>query len=143
MKALHEYQFLPEQPSVRSDSYDRVMPSQYYGSPTDVASNRAHIATTGRSFTHGNELVPSSGYGFQGSVTLLPHQQGRSGEIDNVARKMDTPTPPGAHPITGIDNPFATPSITHEEELARIERKRKVGFFVAWLTYYMLLTNFF
>lgn len=126
MKAVHEYQFLPEQLSVRRDSYDRAMPSQYYSSPTDVANSRTHITTTG--------------YGFQGPVNLLPHQQGRSGEVDNVSPKMDTPTPPpGAHPITGIENPFATPSVvTHVEDIARNERKRKVVFLIAWITCLLL-----
>ncbi|KAI3744917.1 hypothetical protein L1987_58015 [Smallanthus sonchifolius] len=122
VKALQEYQFLPEKPSVRTDSFDRATALQYYGSPTNAASSRAPMTTA---------------YGVQGPMNILPPQQGRhgpSGEFDNVARKssstvslgMDTHTPPGAHPITGIENPFVTPSVvTHEEEITRIERKRK------------------
>lgn len=142
VKALHEYQFLPEQPSVRSDSYDRATPSRYYGSPSDVATNRTPI-TTGRSFSHGNDQI-ASGYGFQGPVAggSAISQQGRqghlllpppAGELDNAVHKSSTVSPGmdtqlGAHPITGIENPFATPSekrITHEEDVARMERKRK------------------
>ncbi|KAJ0823817.1 putative transcription factor homeobox-WOX family [Helianthus annuus] len=123
VKALQEYQFLPEQPSVRSDSFDRAMAPQYYGSPTNVASSRA-------------PMIPA--YSVQGPANIVPPYQGRpgpSGEFDNVVRKssstvslgVDTPTPPGAHPITGIENPFVTPAVvtTHEEEITRIERKRK------------------
>ncbi|KAI7741603.1 hypothetical protein M8C21_026532 [Ambrosia artemisiifolia] len=122
VKALQEYQFLPEQPSVRTDSFDRAIPSQYYGSPTNAASSRPPMTAS---------------YGVQGSVNMVPPQQARpgpSGDFDNVARKssstvslvVDTPTPPAAHPITGIENPFVTPAVvTHEEEIRRIERKRK------------------
>ncbi|KAL8267692.1 hypothetical protein R6Q59_001490 [Mikania micrantha] len=118
VKAVQEYQFLPEQPSVRTDSFDRAMPSQYYGSPTNAASNRAPMMNA---------------Y----AVNILPTQQAKqspSGDFDNIARKSsstvspgtDTSTPVGTHPITRIENPFVTPSVaTHEEEIIRIERKRK------------------
>ncbi|XP_076913172.1 homeobox-DDT domain protein RLT2-like [Bidens hawaiensis] len=122
VKPLQEYQFLPEQPSVRNDSLDRATPSQYYGSLANASSSRAPMLTA---------------YSVPGPVNILPPQQGRPGpsvEIDNVARKssstvslgIDTSTPPAAHLITGIENPFVTPAVvTHEEEITRIERKRK------------------
>uniref|UniRef100_A0A5B7A597 Homeobox-DDT domain protein RLT2 n=1 Tax=Davidia involucrata TaxID=16924 RepID=A0A5B7A597_DAVIN len=139
-RALHEYQFLPEQPSVRNDTYERAAPSHYFGSPTDVPSARTALSA-GRSFMHGNEQV-TSGYGFQGQVpnlSLLP-QQGRqghllssvSGEYDIGPRKnsftsvgMDAHF--GAHPSAGLDNPFipSDKRITHDEDVLRIERKRK------------------
>lgn len=139
-RALHEYQFLPEQPSVRSDTYERAVPSHYYGSPTDVPNNRT-LLSTGRSSMHGSEQVPS-GYGLQGqipSLSVLP-QQGRqghllpsaSGDHDIVPRKnaivtvgMDAHF--GAHPITGLDNPFVPSDrrVSHEDDILRMERKRK------------------
>ncbi|KAL2483357.1 Homeodomain-like transcriptional regulator [Forsythia ovata] len=57
-RALHEFQFLPENPSLRNDSYERAVPSHYYGSPADVQSAR-FPSSSGRSFKHGNEQVPS------------------------------------------------------------------------------------
>ncbi|KAL7215900.1 hypothetical protein ACSBR1_027948 [Camellia fascicularis] len=140
-RALHEYQFLPEQPSVRNDTYERAASSHYFSSPTDVPSGRSALPT-GRSFMHGNEQVPS-GYGFQGqmpSLSLLPHQgrQGHplpstSGEYDIVPRKnsvanIGTDAHFGAHPITGLENPFIPSDrrvTTQEEDISRIERKRK------------------
>ncbi|KAA8524323.1 hypothetical protein F0562_010746 [Nyssa sinensis] len=135
-RALHEYQFLPEQPSVRNDTYERAAPSHYFGSPTDVPSSRTALST-GRSIMHGNEQV-TSGYGFPGHIpnlSLLPQQgkQGHplpsvSGEYDIIPRKNSfTSVGMDAHPITGLDNPFVPPDrrVTHEEDVLRIERKRK------------------
>lgn len=136
VKPLQEYQFLPEQPFVRTDSLDRATPSQYYGSPTNTASSRAPMLTA---------------YSVPGSVNILPPQQGRPGpsmELDNVARKssstvspgIDTSTPP-AHPIAGIENPFVTLTVvTHEEEITRIERKRKVG--LCYFSNFVLIIDF-
>ncbi|KAG5545205.1 hypothetical protein RHGRI_017628 [Rhododendron griersonianum] len=140
VRALHEYQFLPEQPSIRNDSYERAAPSHYFGSPNDVPIAR-HALSAGRSFMHGNELLPSP-YALQSqppSLTLLPHQgrQGHilpstSGEYDIVSQKnsltdIATDAQLGAHPITGLDNPFVPSDIqvTPEDDIARMERKRK------------------
>lgn len=117
------------------------MPSQYYGSPTDVPSNRTPLST-GRSYTHSNEQV-SSGYGFQGkipSLSVLPPQgrQGHllpsvSGDYDIVPRKntiasIGVDAHFGAHPITELDNPFVPSDrrASHEDDILRMERKRKV-----------------
>ncbi|CAM8958846.1 unnamed protein product [Rhodiola kirilowii] len=35
-RALHEYQFLPEQPTVKAETYERGNPSHYYGCPPEV-----------------------------------------------------------------------------------------------------------
>ncbi|RVW46790.1 Homeobox-DDT domain protein RLT2 [Vitis vinifera] len=138
-RAVHEYQFLPEQPSVRTDTYERVG-SHYYGSPADGPSARASLST-GRSFMHGNEQV-ASGYGFQGQMPNLNllSQQGRqnhglsstSGDYDTVPRKnslgsigMDAHF--GSHPIAALDNPFISSDrrVTNDEDVLRMERKRK------------------
>ncbi|XP_059452338.1 homeobox-DDT domain protein RLT2 isoform X1 [Corylus avellana] len=139
-RALHEYQFLPEQPTVRTDAYERVAQSYHYGSPADGPNSRTSSLSSGRSFMHGNEQVPS-GYGFQGQVpglNLLP-QQGMqahllpsvSVENDTVARKNTfaniRDSHFGAHPITRMENPFISPDrrVTLEEDVSRMERKRK------------------
>ncbi|XP_052177400.1 homeobox-DDT domain protein RLT2 isoform X2 [Diospyros lotus] len=139
-RALHEYQFLPEQPSVRNDTYERAASSHYFGSAMDVPSARGALSS-GRSFSHGNEPVPPA-YGFQAqmpSLSLFPHQarQGHlvpatSAEYDIGPRKIpitniSTDTHFGAHPITGLENPFVPSDrrIAHDEDGPRIERKRK------------------
>lgn len=141
-RALHEYQFLPEQPTVRTDAYERVAPSYHYGSPGDRQNARTSSLSSGRMYMHGNEHVPS-GYGFQGQMpglNLLPQQgkQGHllasvSGENDTNSRKntftnvMDAHF--GAHPITQMENPFLSSErrVILDEDVSRMERKRKVS----------------
>ncbi|KAH7519105.1 hypothetical protein JRO89_XSUnG0136100 [Xanthoceras sorbifolium] len=139
-RTLHEYQFLPEQPTVRTDTYERAAPSYNYGSPADNLNARNPSLTTARSFMHANEQVPA-GYGFPGqlpSLNLLT-QQGRqshllssaSGEHDNVPRKnlintaMDSNF--GAHPLAAVDKAFVSSDrrVTNDEDFIRIEKKRK------------------
>ncbi|KAK3043361.1 hypothetical protein RJ639_002663, partial [Escallonia herrerae] len=139
-RAPHEYQFLPEQPSVRKDPYERAVPSHYYISSSDAPSTRTPL-TTGRPFVHGIEQVPS-GFGFQNqlpSLNLLP-QQGRqghllpsvSGDYDIVPRKNSfvnivSDAQFGPHPISGLDNTLTPPDgrVSQEDENLRMERKRK------------------
>ncbi|KAK6919122.1 Homeobox domain [Dillenia turbinata] len=140
-RALQEYQFLPEQPTVRNDPYERVAPSHYYNSPVEAPSARSSSIPASRSFMHGNEQSSSS-YSYQGqmpSLNLLS-QQGRqghllpsaSGEYDSVPRKSSYPSVGvdahfGGHPISGIENPFVSPDriAMHDDDVARIDRKRK------------------
>lgn len=103
---------------------------------------------------HGNEQVPS-GYGFQGqmpSLSLLPHQarQGlvlpsTAGEYDLVPRKspfasVSTDARFGAHPITALDNPIIPSDrrASHEEDISRVERKRKVPYVLIYLMFLQL-----
>ncbi|KAJ4976460.1 hypothetical protein NE237_001566 [Protea cynaroides] len=138
-RALQEYQFLPEQPSVRSDSYDRVPSSHFYDSP-DGPSARASSFPASGPFLHGNEQG-STGYGFQGQMSganlLVQHRQGHmypstSGDYDSVPHKnsfanigMDAQF--GAHPMLGLENSFVSPDrrASHDDDVSRMERKRK------------------
>ncbi|KAK1566908.1 hypothetical protein Q3G72_005921 [Acer saccharum] len=139
-RTLHEYQFLPEQPTVRTDTYERAAPSHNYGSPADNSNARNPSLTTARSFMHANEQV-STGYGFPGqlpSLNLLTHQ-GRhshllpsaSGEYDNVPRKNSINTAMesnfGAHPLAAVDKACISSDmrVTNDEDVIRIEKKRK------------------
>ncbi|XP_017971057.1 PREDICTED: homeobox-DDT domain protein RLT2 isoform X2 [Theobroma cacao] len=141
VRAVHEYQFLPEQPSVRTETYERVALSYHYGSPTDDPHARASSLSTGCSFVHGNEKVPS-GYGFSGqmpNLNLLPQQsrQGHllptaSGEYDNCSRKNSLTNTTvdaiiGAHPISALESPFVSSDrrVNLDEDALRMERKRK------------------
>lgn len=128
-RALHEYQFLPEKPSVRNDPYERVMPN-YYGSPPDVLNSRVPLPT-GRPIVRGL-LEPS--------LSLLP-QHGRHeahlspapGEVDvgpltapMVNANIDSHLL--VHPVSGFDSQITTPERRPVLDLERLERKRKVLF---------------
>ncbi|TKY66814.1 Chromatin assembly factor 1 subunit rlf2 [Spatholobus suberectus] len=139
-RTLHEYQFIPERPSVRNETYERVAPSIHYSSLDCVPHSRT-LLSSGRSFLNGNESAPY-GYGIQGQIPGLNllSQQGRqnhllpsaSGENDGVPRKnpfvdVTANIHNGAHPITLIDSPLMLSDgrVIDAEELSRFQRKRK------------------
>lgn len=140
-RALHEYQFLPEKPCVRSDTYERPVSSNYHNSPAHLPSTQI-LSTNVRLVGHGNEQSPSA-YGFQvpfPNLSLLP-QQGRQGHLlaststdhDTSPLKHSFPiiggdAHPVSHPISGFESPFL-PSETRvslDDDILRIEKKRKV-----------------
>ncbi|XP_062007691.1 homeobox-DDT domain protein RLT2 isoform X2 [Rosa rugosa] len=139
-RTVHEYQFLPEKPTVRTDTYERAAPSHHYGSPTESRHARIPLSTVS-SFIHGNEQVPTV-YGFQSQMAGLNllSQQGRAGhllpsaseEYGNVHGKnftnitMDAHF--SAHPINQLNNPFIpfARRVAHDEDdVLRLERKHK------------------
>ena len=103
---------------------------------------KAPSLTSGRSYVHGYEEVPPA-YGVPNHVpnlNLMSHQ-GKTGgtmpsvssDYDNIARKspcmgMGMESPYGARPITGLENTLMPSEghVTHEEDVGRVERKRKV-----------------
>ncbi|XP_038683362.1 homeobox-DDT domain protein RLT2-like isoform X2 [Tripterygium wilfordii] len=140
-RLLHEYQFLPEQPAVRNDTYERVGPSAasyHYGSPADGSNARTLSLSTGHTFLHANEQVPA-GHSFSGHVpglSLFP-QQGRPGHLltssfeerDNILQKKSFPNIDmdvhlGAQPLTTLDNPVEK-RVTPDDDFARVERRHK------------------
>ncbi|XP_077212458.1 homeobox-DDT domain protein RLT2-like [Tasmannia lanceolata] len=139
-RALHEYQFLPEQP-IRSETYERVAPSHFYDSSVDPSSAKASPLSTGEPFLHGNEQM-ATGYGVQGqlsSISLLS-QQGRQGrafssgstEYDSVRLKnsfmnIGSDAQLVAHPDIGLESPFVSSDrrVGHDEDASLMERKQK------------------
>ncbi|KAG8364736.1 hypothetical protein BUALT_Bualt18G0029700 [Buddleja alternifolia] len=135
----HEYQFLPEKPSVRNDGYERAVPPHYYGSPTDIQNARVPLPT-GKSIMLSNEQVPSA-YSLQGqmpSLSFLPQQERQGDHLSPAPGELDI-TPRIAplvnvnidahvlvHPINGLNKQIVTPDrrIVHDEE--RSDRKRKL-----------------
>ncbi|XP_009415249.2 homeobox-DDT domain protein RLT2 isoform X1 [Musa acuminata AAA Group] len=138
-RALHEYQFLPEQPSVRSEAYDRISQSHYYDSPVDVSSTRVTSLPSGGKSLHGNDQEAPS-YTFQGqmsSASLLSHQ-GRQQTIPSISTDCDSThsnsfqvpasdTQFGTHQAMGLENPYLSSDrrILRDEDFSRLERKRK------------------
>ncbi|CAN6444549.1 unnamed protein product [Victoria cruziana] len=139
-RALHEYQFLPEQPSARSETYDRTGQSDFYDSPIDSFGTRSSSLPTGGPYSHGSEHL-GSGYPFQGhasNVNLLQHS--RHGHLfspssvdpDGVAVKNSlvnygADAPLGTHAVLRLENTFISPEkqLYSEEDASRMERKRK------------------
>ncbi|KAF7805973.1 homeobox-DDT domain protein RLT2 isoform X1 [Senna tora] len=141
-RTLHEYQFIPEQPTVRNETYDyeRVASSNHYSSLDGISHARSSLSS-GKPFFNGNETA-YHGYGYQGhmpGLNLLSQQARQnhllpsaSGEKDNVPWKNPFAEVPidthiGADPVTQIDR-TSMPSdrkVIHEEEVLRFQRKRK------------------
>lgn len=139
-RALHEYQFLPEKPCVRSDTYERPMSSNYQNSPAHLPINQI-LSTNVRLVGQGNEQSPSA-YGFQvplPNLSLLP-QQGRQGhllaststDLDTSPLKHSFPiiggdAHPVSHPISGFESPFIPSErrVSLDDDILRIEKKRK------------------
>lgn len=133
-RALHEYQFLPEKPSVINDPCERVKP-HYYGSPPDVLNSRAPLVT-------GRPIIRSSEQGASGyqmpSLSLLPQQGRQEASLSPVPGEVDVGplTAPVVnanidshllvHPVSGFDNQITTPVRRTALDLERFERKRKV-----------------
>ncbi|XP_059282469.1 homeobox-DDT domain protein RLT2 [Lycium ferocissimum] len=133
-RTLREYQFLPEQPSIRSDSYEQPVLSHYYSS-TEVQSTRTMLST-GRSFMPGSEQVASA-YSIPGQIptlNLLP--QGRPGHISPASAEaeavpqrslvnVEVEANYSGQPMMALESPFmpSDKRVIHDEE--RLERKRK------------------
>ncbi|XP_051136002.1 homeobox-DDT domain protein RLT2-like isoform X2 [Andrographis paniculata] len=137
-KALHEYQFLPEKPSVRNDAYGKAVPPHYYGSQIDIHNTRVSLPT-GRSVTQSNEPVPS-GYSVHSqmpSVSLLT-QHGRQshrsspahGEVEFIPgatplASVGIETHYNAHLVNGMNNLSVTKERRTVNDQERLEKKRK------------------
>lgn len=137
-RAVHEYQFLPEQLSVRSETYDRVSQSHYYDSSLDASSARA---TSLPKKLHGNEQgVPN--YTFQGQMSSgnLLSQSGRQQNFPSISMDSDGPPHSDMFPISASDTQFGMHQVglenqsissdrrsARDDDLSRLERKRKVS----------------
>lgn len=136
VRPVHEYQFLPEKPTVRAETYERVVPPYHGGS--DGSNPRI---SAGPPFLHANEPMPS-GYGLQNRMPTLslltpPGKQGHlltstPGEYDldpskTSSTNLEIENRLGAHSASALDNPIVSSDrrVIHNEELLRAERKRK------------------
>lgn len=135
-RAVHEYQFLPEQPS---DTYERASRSHYYDTPVEVSNSRLSSLTSGSQLLHGSEEAAPN-YVFQGHTSgsgLLP-QPSRSQAFsavpaDHEMTQSNLNSVPvegqfDISPVTAFENPLVSSErrVYHDEDASRVERKRKV-----------------
>lgn len=134
-QAVHEYQFLPEQPS---DIYDRASQPRYYDAPAEASNSRISSLHTGSRFLRGADPAPS--YSFHGQ-TAPSHlsQHGRSPGLPSASADHDmdlsninaSSAPSHGHfgipQIAGLENSIASSEMGyHDEDAYRVDRKRKV-----------------
>ncbi|KAM0864539.1 hypothetical protein ACQ4PT_043854 [Festuca glaucescens] len=132
-RAVHEYQFLPEQPS---ETYDRGGRSHYYDTPVEASNSRVSSLNPGAHLLHGSEeMVP--GYTFEGQG-LLP-QSGRPQLFPAVRTDYETNQSNsnlnsvpidgqfGISEVAGFEDPLASSETRayHDEDASRVDRKRK------------------
>ncbi|XP_042409770.1 homeobox-DDT domain protein RLT2-like isoform X1 [Zingiber officinale] len=134
-KALHEYQFLPEQPSVPSETYDRVSQTHYYDS---IEGSNVKVASLPKKL-HGNEQETPN-YTFQGQISSahLLSQSGRQHNFPSISMDSDDLPHSNTLPIPASDSQFGMYQIAGEEnqyvssdrsarddDFSRLERKYK------------------
>lgn len=140
-RALHEYQFLPEQPNIRSETYDRLPQSHFYDPPVVTPNSRVSSLPVGGQYLHGNEQAAPT-YAFQGQLsnTSIPSYQGRqqifspgTGECENAPQNNSFTNSAseahfGMHQVLGSENPYISSDrrIFCDEDPSRVEKKRKV-----------------
>jgi len=143
-RALHEYQFLPEQPSIRSETYERL-PQRHYYDPAVAPNTGGSPLPVGGQYLHGNEQVAPT-YTFQGqlsSSTSILSQQGRQqafssgpAEYENAPQSNSfsaTEAQFGMPQVLGSENPYLSSDrrMFRDEDPSRVDRKRKVCLFLS------------
>ncbi|PPS01296.1 hypothetical protein GOBAR_AA19354 [Gossypium barbadense] len=132
-RAFHEYQFLPEHSSLRSDAYGLVTQSHFHESPVSGVRGRASP------FVHGEEPL-SRIHGIQGHgsrARVLPQQgiiPSSSHVADDSLAERESFTngrnaPSICHPVLGSEDSYmlsAEQSLNNDAD-PRIDRKRKVS----------------
>ncbi|KAL6615773.1 hypothetical protein ACP70R_038043 [Stipagrostis hirtigluma subsp. patula] len=136
-RTVHEYQFLPEQPS---DTYERASRSHYYDTPVEASNSRISSVASGSQLLHGSEEAAPS-YAFQGQISgsgLLP-QSGRPQafaavppDYDMTQSSSNLNSVPvegqfGIPQVTGFENPLLSSErrVYHDEDASRGDKKRK------------------
>ncbi|TVU35596.1 hypothetical protein EJB05_17494 [Eragrostis curvula] len=136
-RAVHEYQFLPEQPS---DTYERASRSHYYDTPVEVSNSRISPLASGSQLLHGSEEAPPS-YAYQGQTSGSGHlpQSDRSqtfsaapGDYEMTQSTSNLNSVPveghfGISQVAGFENSLMSSErgVYHDEETSRVDRKRK------------------
>ncbi|KAI4999641.1 hypothetical protein ZWY2020_004230 [Hordeum vulgare] len=133
LRAVHEYQFLPEQPS---DAYERASRSHYYDTLVEGSNSRIPSLTPVPHLLHGSEEMAPS-YAFEGQG-LLP-QSGRpqvfpavSSDYEMNQSNSNINSVPvdgqfGSSHVAGFEDPLISSETRayHDEDASRVDRKRK------------------
>jgi hypothetical protein len=134
-QAVHEYQFLPEQPS---DIYERASQSHFYDVPAEASNSRISSLHTGSHFLHGaDQATTYTFHGQTGSSHLAQHcrspgllSASTDHEIDMSNVKVTSAPSHGQFDIpqiAGLENSLAPSEMGyHDEDANRVDRKRKV-----------------
>ncbi|CAD6271220.1 unnamed protein product [Miscanthus lutarioriparius] len=132
-QAVHEYQFLPEQPS---DTYERASQSRFYDAPAEASNLRVAPLSTGSRFLHGLEQAPGYTFHSQSSGSSHLAQRGRSPIASALTDHEGALSNINAAPIHGQ---FGIPQVPgfesslassermgyHDDDTYRVDRKRK------------------
>ncbi|KAG8055907.1 hypothetical protein GUJ93_ZPchr0001g29646 [Zizania palustris] len=110
-RAVHEYQFLPEEPC---DRYEGASQTQYYDTPVEASDSRISPVTPGSHLLQESEEA-APGYAFQGQISgsgLLP----QSGKPQY-----------GISQVAGFENSLLPSErrAYHDEDGPRVDRKQK------------------
>lgn len=135
-RAFHEYPFLPNHSSIRSDAYGQLTQSHLHD-PMDGP-------TRAPSFVVKNEQLPRvhSAQGHSSRVRLSSQQEKQGLSYPSPPRDDDGAPQRESytninigmnshftdHPIVGPENPYAMPGVQvfHGDSILRMDRKRKV-----------------
>ncbi|CAM0953906.1 unnamed protein product [Alopecurus aequalis] len=135
-RAVHEYQFLPEQPS---DVYERTSQSRFYDASAEASNLRVSPLSTGSRLLHGAEQ--SSSYAYHGQIAGSSHlnQHGKtlsslsgSRDYEMASANINVSSVPIEGQlciprITGFENSLASSEGMdyQDEDAYRLDRKRK------------------
>jgi hypothetical protein len=139
-RAVHEYQFLPEQPS---STYERASQSHYYDTPVELSNSRISPLASGSPFLHGSEEATPS-YAFEGQTSgsgLLPQSdrfqtlaavKGDYEMNQSTSNLISVPVEGqfGTSQVSGFENSLISSErgVYHDDETSRVDRKRKVWY---------------
>ncbi|KAI4319771.1 hypothetical protein MLD38_033331 [Melastoma candidum] len=139
-RPVHEYQFLPEKPTVRAEGHERAASSYHYGSASENMNAGISSLSSGHQLFDVTDMT--SGYGHQSQIptlSLLPPASSKSQNLASAAedyhidpQKNSTLTLEidnrlGVHPIDTMEDTLLPSDIrfVHKEEILRVEKKRK------------------
>ncbi|RWW33460.1 hypothetical protein GW17_00001824 [Ensete ventricosum] len=130
-RALHEYQFIPEQPSVWPEALDRVSQSHYLESSADAPNIKMTSLPSGGRYLHVNDHEGSS-YTFHGQILSagLLTQEGWQRAFPSVSVEYDNSLHGSSFPDPATDAQFAMSEVPGLESpylspYRRLDRKRK------------------
>ncbi|XP_023554341.1 homeobox-DDT domain protein RLT2-like isoform X2 [Cucurbita pepo subsp. pepo] len=136
-RTLHEYQFLPEQPTAKSDEHERDISSYQYGTHANVHSiSRTLPMASGHSFLHGHEQMSSS-YCSQvqmPNLSIVAQQSRRSHNLLSSMGEHDNSLCRSSLVNISMNPLYGTHSTAHPEFTSILSDKRVVrGNNVVWI----------